>query len=573
MVEKADQVRDHVLASKSAFAKSEAEAIMSIYPAKDKFVELMREDAQRFRQAVNRTQGKTTDRLDDRTPETEPIVALAALFEQELDAKRVAAEAGVTVDELLRVLGISDRLARSFGTLKIPGGVVQRQVVTAGFPELVASLGVGTWNVRVGELHTIKPDEVPTCLAISPDGLLLATGTQHGDVQVWDISTGREVKGFGVSRDKIADFADRESDPFSKVLLKRASEKELTAAILRRFHKGSGTVDSDLTETEQTELINWLHRWQKEIAPRLAKAGFMGEVSSIAFSPDSRRIVSASKDATGLLAPLFVPPSAGIHAWDIVSGREVRRVTIENATILNTIQNIDTTNEQSRVKKVTLSRDTRYALFCFERDAQGDKDHTEYVVLWDIEKNAEVRRFEHPEKGVFCVALSPDARYALTGTWGGTVHLWSLETGAEIRHFHGHASTVYDIAFSSDGRQAISGSGNTVVKPLDRGFRLWDVNSGRQILARESRKDIVRCVALSPDGKRALFGCEGPLNKESDGSQPDFSLHLWDLEADKEIYSYNGHSDGLSAAVFSPSGRLAASASADGTVRVWGLPR
>jgi mono/diheme cytochrome c family protein len=140
MIAKTDQVREHVLKNRDAFGKGEADTILALYPAKDKFADLLQEDADRFRRAVNRTFGKTAAHLDDKLPETEPVVTLALLFEQELDLKLAAAEAGGTPDEFLRALEKAPKLARALGALKVEGGTVQRQAFVASFREMAAAV-------------------------------------------------------------------------------------------------------------------------------------------------------------------------------------------------------------------------------------------------------------------------------------------------------------------------------------------------------------------------------------------------------------------------------------------------
>jgi tetratricopeptide (TPR) repeat protein len=135
MIEKTDQVRDHVLKNADAFATADLETIKALYPPRKDFAELLTKDAQRFQDAVSRTGAPLSA--------TEPIAALALRFEAEMDLPLVAAEAGVKPDRVLQALELSSELAKRMGSLKVEGGTVQRQVFVDTFEDLARTLNLG----------------------------------------------------------------------------------------------------------------------------------------------------------------------------------------------------------------------------------------------------------------------------------------------------------------------------------------------------------------------------------------------------------------------------------------------
>jgi tetratricopeptide (TPR) repeat protein len=136
---KADQVRSHVLKNPDAFARSTLETVAALYPPQEKLAELMRLDARRFQDAVARTGAPLSI--------TEPIAALAARFESELDLPLAAAEAGVAPAQLLKALERFPHVAKELGPLRIEGGTVQRQVYVDAFGDLVQVLRLGEYLV------------------------------------------------------------------------------------------------------------------------------------------------------------------------------------------------------------------------------------------------------------------------------------------------------------------------------------------------------------------------------------------------------------------------------------------
>ena len=70
------------------------------------------------------------------------------------------------------------------------------------------------------------------------------------------------------------------------------------------------------------------------------------------------------------------------------------------------------------------------------------------------------------------------------------------------------------------------------------------------------------CACYSPDGRCVASG----------GSH-DCAVRVWDAATGRELRKYEGHQGKVTAVVFFPDGKRLASASEDGTVRVWRAPR
>jgi tetratricopeptide (TPR) repeat protein len=169
LIEKNDQVREHVLKNARAFTREDVDSVTALYPPREKFTELLRADAERFQEAVARTGAPLSA--------TEPVAALAARFEAELDLPLAAAEAGVRPDELRKALERSPRLAQQLGPLQVEGGTVQRQVFVDAFGDLVRELRLGDFLEPRNKAYAGRITKGDTLLEKGdPDGAIQAFG-------------------------------------------------------------------------------------------------------------------------------------------------------------------------------------------------------------------------------------------------------------------------------------------------------------------------------------------------------------------------------------------------------------
>lgn len=210
---------------------------------------------------------------------------------------------------------------------------------------------------------------------------------------------------------------------------------------------------------------------------------------------------------------------------------------------MKTGREIRTFGDAGWVNSVAFSPDGRYAL-------SGSWDGT--LKLWEVKTGKKVRTFRGHKDLVMSVAFSPDGRYALSASFDKTLKLWEVATGKEIRTLTGHAREVSSVAFSPDGRYALSGS-------VDETLKLWEMETGREVRTFKGHsKFFVTSVAFSPDGRYVLSGSN------------DNTLNLWEVATGKETRTFRGHHKELVLSVaFSPDGRYALSGSFDKTLKLW----
>jgi WD40 repeat protein len=88
---------------------------------------------------------------------------------------------------------------------------------------------------------------------------------------------------------------------------------------------------------------------------------------------------------------------------------------------------------------------------------------------------------------------------------------------------------------------------------------IWNAASGARLHTLEGHNSFVRCVAWHPGG-RLLASCSA-----------DGSVRLWDAASGEVLAILLGHSNDVREVAWHPDGRLLASGSEDGSIRLWEL--
>jgi WD40 repeat protein/serine/threonine protein kinase len=165
-------------------------------------------------------------------------------------------------------------------------------------------------------------------------------------------------------------------------------------------------------------------------------------------------------------------------------------------------------------------------------------------------------------------ALTPNGRQLVTGDGGGKVRLWNAETLEEI-------DTLRDDPESHVRSVAVAPNGKTLAIGDTKGrVEIWDLASKEKIGDFVAHAREVGALAFSPDGRLLATGEWQWLRKNDnewvDTENTDESyLKVWDPETHELKWKLPGHWDSVRSVVFSPDGQMFASASDDGSVRVW----
>jgi WD40 repeat protein len=242
----------------------------------------------------------------------------------------------------------------------------------------------------------------------------------------------------------------------------------------------------------------------------VALAGHTEAVWGIAFSPNSRRLVSCGDDRT-------------VRIWDVSLSKECS----------------SSTSGEAAYQSAAVSPDGKTL-------ALGGGNGVRLRALDDAK---DIGRFQISEEYVTCVRFSPNGQLLAVSSRSGRVTLYEMSSGRRRELTLGHHGGIKCVAFDSHGSILAAGYGDGTIG-------LWNIQTERCSLL-EKHKDSVVSVAFAPDGKSLISGSW------------DGTLRLWDIATGRCCVLLRGENPVMSVA-FSPDGSLiAAACSDDNTVKVY----
>jgi WD40 repeat protein len=435
------------------------------------------------------------------------------------------------------------------------------------------------WDASTGAQVLSVPHSGGACMGVSysPDGKFLAVGCgsfrgDDGEIMLCDATSGKLIRTLGGHTGSLSNVA---FSPDSQRLASSSMDKKVKIW--------------DVTTGLEALTLH----------------GHNDNVWGLAFSPDGHRLVSGSSDQT-------------VRVWD-ATPLEMEH-GLELATLVGPV---------GRVNAVACSPNGEFI-------AAGGADTV--LRIWDAKTRTELHALHGHKGAILSVAFDPDSKLLASAGEGGSLRVWSVADGRELYPRDDFNTLECRAAFSPDGRLAVVGPGLTITvlhpttgevsfripKPhewrlqglafspdgrylatcsADCTVAVWDARNGqramppfghttgrilfvafspnsrrlvfcgtnqkatvydldarKEIVSFDKHTDQVNCVAFSPDGSRIA-------SASNDGS-----IKVWTADTGEEIASFRGHSRWVNCVTFSPDGKQLVSGSADGTVKIWQAP-
>jgi WD40 repeat protein/serine/threonine protein kinase len=378
------------------------------------------------------------------------------------------------------------------------------------------------WQLQAHlELKTLSGHRGPVlCVAYSPDGERVLTGSDDHTARLWDAVSGKELltlTGHRAGVMSVAFSPDGErivtgsADHTAKIWNSRSGKEILTLW----GHQGgfvyvAWSPDGKLIVTGS----DIARVWDATSGKRLITLSHKGSLRAVAFSPDGGRIVTGSDDKTA-------------KVWETASGKELSTLAGHRLDVVS----------------IAFSADGK-------RIVTGSEDGT--IRVWDAVSFRQLFVIEQKHNTVDSVGFSPDGR-RIVSVGGGdetTARFWDALTGKPLFTLKGDNSEAASFAFSPDGQHIITASGYQ-----SHAAKIWNAfEEDRASLVLATHQDSVHSIVFSADGQRIVTGSD------------DKTAKVWDAATGNELSSMI-HTSGVTCVTISHNGQHIATASR--TARVW----
>jgi WD40 repeat protein len=410
----------------------------------------------------------------------------------------------------------SVRTRRHVGELS--GRAGQRRFAAAAFSRdgrrIVAAAGseVTVWSVPGGRrLTTIAhPQEKVWDVSFRPGGDEVVTADARGVARVWRLPSGRlqyELSGHTDTLQTAAVSSDGRflvtagDDATARVwdLETRKTVAELlghTGSVLA----ASFRADDRLISTGGAD--GTFRLWPSPNRPVVELPINQQRVRDIDFSPDGRRLVTASEDQTARLWRGAAPLRTLVH------GRRGNPDDwVESATFSDDGSRVLTAGDDGTAKVWSTDGGRLRATVGIEggpplrtADFSPDGAHVAAageggaVRIWKVGQGGRPDTRRSPAGRIDGVAFSPTGALLATAEWDGGLRLWAFPgKKAPVATFRGDRNPLLSVAFSPDGERVAAGgtAGNVWV---------WDVGT-HGLVATLAGRSVVSGISFSRDGR------------------------------------------------------------------------
>lgn len=429
---------------------------------------------------------------------------------------------------------------------------------------------VKIWSLEGQLIQTLNGHKTSVLSVVfSPDHQQIASSSEDGILNLWT-RQGKLIKTIEAHSQPIWSV---HFSPDSKIIASASDDKtvKLWSREGRWINSLEGhqqavnsvdfSQDGHLIATGSTDTT--IKIWSKDGSLISTLQGHKDIINQVSFSQQEKTLVSASKDGFVRIWNLqALPQIIQLKDYKIYSsifsrqnnnlvaspGRDLRIKDGKNDNIVllwtlnGKVQKIFR-GHHNTVNNVSFSPDGK-------RIASASDDKT--VKIWNLE-GKEIKSIVHPSP-VWSVIFSPDGKLMATASNDKTIRIWNID-GTLKGSFIAHEDQINDLSFSPDSQILASASNDKTVK-------LWDINHRRLIDQLESAQIRFNSVTFSPDGQWIAAAKDGE------------SIVIWKKEGFKWEPLQNSvilgkHWKNIYEVNFSPNSKLLASASEDGTIKLW----
>ena len=191
--------------------------------------------------------------------------------------------------------------------------------------------------------------------------------------------------------------------------------------------------------------------------------GHTDVVQAVTVAPNGRTILSVDRDGH-------------VRVWDLLTGKFIRgfdgrwaiAIAPDSRTFLTNygggLTSFDLQTGQL-IRTIPAPFANQIAFLSNGSNVVTAEDNG--LSLWDLKSGKAIRTFNGHTDHIYAVAVAPNGRQMLSGSYDKTLKLWDLSSGNAIRTFVGHTDQVFTVAITPDGRTGLSGGGDHDTQVLE----------------------------------------------------------------------------------------------------------
>jgi len=461
--------------------------------------------------------------------------------------------ASAAEESAIKLWDIQAQKQKPIAILKRHGGSVKSLAFSPN-SEMLASASsdktIKLWKINTPStkklLHTFKghSDSVNS-VAFSPNGNILASASSDKTVRLWNIQ---------IQQPLTSDTS----------ILEAHEGKVQSVAFSPLYVDGKMLVSASSDQTIQL--------WDTHNKQRMSQlSNHKSWVTSIAFSPDNKMLAAAAYDHS-------------IKLWDLSKKQLIHHFTAHKGSVRaiifspdgryfasaaddQTVKLWDAHNKTLLYSFTGHSGSVRAIVFSPNGKVLASAADDKTVRLWDVSTKSRLHVFEAHTDGINAIAFSPDGTLFASASRDKTIKLWNIQQ-KKIAYAYaytliGHTEKINAISFSDNGKMLASADDEGSVK-------LWDVQNVQGDEKRSKKRLLYSFSAEKYNGKAtsvAFNTLDG--NDIIAAAFNDGTITMWNRQNQQPIRSVKEHRNKVSSIIFSSDQQTFASASADGSIKLW----
>ncbi|MEO1998289.1 MAG: serine/threonine-protein kinase, partial [Planctomycetaceae bacterium] len=392
---------------------------------------------------------------------------------------------------------------------------------------------VKIWNSDTGQLHrafAFGKSEATNYLCSDPHAQFLAIATRSGPVEIWEVSSGRQIARWtpeGGPCNHMAWNTDGSLLAVSQANQEIGVFEPLTGKCMWSARSQHGSVAQLRFRPHDVILAarnsdNSVTLWNARNGQSIATIKLGDQpLTQISFTPGGSRLLTAT-GSKQTYSQLSLWPVLGTRAARVLAHPSARptwlatspvgtwlAVAMEHGLPKETCslhlwkleRAVSNADPQTTQHVIPLPSTPLHGSFSGDGQRLTLLFRDGRITEWDVGSGHEVRRSTTSVDAQNVTALRSDGRESVTGNSNGRVTMVEIASGRRIVEFSAHDGPLADIKLSPDGNRLLTVGPSTL--------KLWGLPAANLLWSQERPGNTTNCQAFSADGNTLVMAVGG----------------------------------------------------------------